>query len=685
MNATAPRLALLMTLMVSLFPHLTRLPGWVLALAVLALAVRWPSVERRVPLMPKWLLAVMLFAGIAGIRTGYKTWFGPEAGVAFLIFCMLMKLLECRNERDHYVLLVLSLFVLATAFLFEQGLAESLYCLFGVLTATTAMVISNAPQASPSQALRKAAVMLGQAVPLMIILFVFFPRLPPLWSMKLTDGGGRTGMSDSMSPGDLANLGRSDELAFRVEFPRGQTPSKPTLYWRGLTFSQFDGVTWRPSRDYRMTAGGAAWSHESLPDWTETQIRVGNQKPLEYTVILEPSDQPWLYSLPVSLSDTSGVGFTRDFMLIHQSPVFQRLTYTGKKYRVLGLDQELPDWIRQENLSLPEDGNPVARVMARNWRNHYVGEQAYIDALMRWFRKAEFHYTLEPPPLSENRIDAFLFTTRRGFCEHYASSFAFLLRAAGIPARIVAGYQGGRESPTGDSWEVRQMDAHAWVEVWLTGRGWVQFDPTAAVAPERVELGMTAVAGQREVWGNSALSAVRFNNFRLLGEMRKLMDYVNYRWQRDVVGFDSGRQEDFLLRLLGDSSLWRQLGVMLGLLFAVGLLLALALFLKHRRHWHPADRVVMRLSARLARKGLERKPGEGVMAWMERLSQSQPHWQAQAGAFAERYAALRYQPGSDRKTGEIRQLARLLREWPAYRPQKTQLVHSPLAERGDNP
>lgn len=671
---------LLLALAAVLLPHLGRLPSWLSLVLALAAVWRLPAVEGRIPLPPQWLLALMLMGGIAGIRVSYRTWFGPEAGVGFLIFCLGMKLLESRSERDHYVLLVLSLFVLATSFLFEQGVFAALYSVLAVFVVLATAVATNASGEKPAASLRKSGIMLAQALPLMLILFVFFPRLPPLWSMKLTDATGRTGMSDSMSPGDLAGLSRSDALAFRVEFPEGRTPSKRILYWRGLTFSRFDGRTWRPSADYRMGSDGpVAWSGQPLPSWTNEAIRIQSRDTLPYRIILEPTDQTWLFSLAVSLSGSRYVGLTRDFNLVSGVPVYQRLTYDLEKYPVAALDPELPDWLRQENLMLPRDGNPAARKMAREWRNHFPEAGDYIAAVLGWFGKSAFHYTLEPPALGDHRIDDFLFRTKRGFCEHYASSFTFLMRAAGIPARVVVGYQGGEPSPTGDSWQVRQMDAHAWAEVWVEGRGWVQYDPTAFVAPARIDEGMSALAEQRETWGDSPMSAIRFNNYRLLGELRNLVDYVNYRWQRDVVGFDTENQKDFLLRLLGDNTLWRQVAVMFAALTTVVMFLAVWTIWRHRKVWHPADRAVVALSKRLARKGLQRREGEGVLDWMARLEQAQPHWQAETRAFATAYSGLRYQAEGGDEPERRRELARLLRAWPAVRPQKIQLVDKPLA------
>ena len=681
MNVTS-RYWMLTALLLACLPHASRLPLGLDAFLLIAMAWRFPALERRLPLPGKWALVIMLFGGIAALRGAFNTLFGPEAGVALLIFCAGMKLLETRVERDRYVMLVLAVFVLATIFLFEQGLGYSLYVLLALSGIIAAFIAQNMPGRSPAFMLRKSAVLMGQAIPLMIVLFLFFPRLPPLWSMKLTDATGRTGMSDTMSPGDLAKLGQSDELAFRVEFPGNKVPPKSMLYWRGLTFSRFDGKTWRPSVDYRMEDGGdVSWYGSSMPSWIEPAIRLQDKAYTQYKVILEPTDHNWLYTLSIPYPASADVGLTRDFRLVNRSPVFQRLSYDVQWFKPAKLDPDLPDWMRRENLWLPSAGNPSAKKMAKEWRSYYGSDIAYMSALLRWFNRSAFVYTLDPPPLGDNRIDEFLFKTHRGFCEHYASSFTFLLRAAGIPARVVVGYQGGEPSPTGDSWQVRQMDAHAWVEAWLPETGWRQIDPTAAVSPERIERGMSGVAQSQQVWGNSAISLMHYGNFRLLGNLRNMMDYVNYRWQKDVLGFDTENQEAFLSRWLGDATLWKRLAIGFGALAVLIVGLAAWTMLRHRISLHPADRVVERLSKRLTVRGLQRHNGEGVLDWMARLEHQQPQWGPQVKLFSNLYARLRYAPLPEGQLrGLVSELGQLLRTWPAYRAQKTQEIKISLAD-----
>ncbi|MCB1660367.1 MAG: transglutaminase domain-containing protein, partial [Pseudomonadales bacterium] len=354
-----------------------------------------------------------------------------------------------------------------------------------------------------------------------------------------------------------------------------------------------------------------------------------------------------------------------------QAPVFQRFTYDVMQYQAIALDLELPDWLRLDNLMLPETGNPVARQMAQQWRKYYGSDEAYITAILSWFRKSEFYYTLEPPLLGNNRIDDFLFKTKRGFCEHYSSSFAFLLRAAGIPTRVVVGYQGGEWSPNKDSWQVRQLDAHAWVEAWLPNKGWVMLDPTGAVAPERIENGMSDLAQNAEVWGNSAFSTFKYNNFKWFSQLRNMADYINYRWQKDIVGYDTENQEQLLLKLLGDSSVWKRIAIMFGALIIIASLLALWTILKGQKRLNPVDKVIVRLSQQLAQRGLAREQGEGVIAYLQRLEMHQPQWQPALQQLQQYYCVLRYQPLTPEAQEQMKQMRDLFKKWPKYQAQKT--------------
>ncbi|MFZ5561254.1 MAG: transglutaminase TgpA family protein [Pseudomonadota bacterium] len=630
-----------LALFAAVLPQYERLPLWLAAAVVLACLWRLEAVERRFGPAHTLLRLLLLAGGIGGVVLSHRSLLGPEGGVSFLIVCALLKMLESRTPRDAFVSAVLGFFVLATAFLFSQALLLTVYVGLASIVLVAALVaLQQREDAGVKRTLRRATVLVGQAVPLMLILFVFFPRLPPLWTLNLSQGSGRSGMSDSMSPGDIASLSESAATAFRVEF-QGAPPPASELYWRGVVLNYFDGERWIQSEPVREPVLRGA--ELRLPDWVSGVD--ADSTPLRYRIILEPTDQPWLFALAVPRSSTAKVGVTRDARLVYREPVFARLTYDVRSWPGAQVDvRGLPHWMQKQALQLPTGGNPEARRMAARWRNAVASDARYVDNVLDWFRQERFFYTLEPPRLGAQRIDDFLFRTRRGFCEHYASSFVFLMRAAGIPARVVAGYQGGAPGPLGDYWLVRQLDAHAWAEVWLPGRGWVQVDPTAAVAPERIQRGAGQLATQRDYWGESAAGAVRHGSYRMLARLRVMADYMNYRWHRDVLGYDNTRQEGLMQRLLGDTGLLRRLAVMGVALAAVAGLLMLLALRGERRALHPVDRLYRRYCARLARRGVPREAGEGPLAFARRVARQQPALAEEAQEFARLYTALRYRP-----------------------------------------
>jgi transglutaminase-like putative cysteine protease len=618
-------------LLAAVFPQMDRLPLWLTVLVVVSGIWRLPAIERRLGTPGFFLRTVLLLAGMAGVFYSHHSFLGPEGGVSFLILCAVMKVLESQQKRDFFVSAILNFFILATAFLFSQSLLLTVYVALACIVILSAMLaLQQREDAGFKLTVRRASVLLLQAFPLMLVLFVFFPRLPPLWTLNFSQGSGRTGMSDSMSPGDIAHLSESADVAFRVEF-QGPPPPSRQLYWRGLVFTHFDGQRWSQGETINASALKVTEQHTDIP--------------VKYRVLLEPTDQSWLYALAVPSSTTANVLLTRDYRLVYRKPVFERLSYDVQSLLEARVDVDaLPAWEQSQNLRLPAEGNPETRLMAKRWREGSGSAEKYVSDTLDWFRQEHFFYTLEPPPLGENRIDDFLFHTRRGFCEHYASSFVFLMRAAGIPARVVAGYQGGEQSPLANYWVVRQLDAHAWAEVWLPQQGWVSVDPTAAVAPDRIQRGAPQLASQRAYWGSSDSSAVRYNSYRLLKSLRNFSDYVNYRWHRDVLGYNTEQQENFMMRVLGDSSLLRRIAVM-GLAFlAVGVLLFLWALRGQRRELHPLDRIYRRYCDRLAKQGVLREAGEGPQAFARRIAHEKPELAAEAEEFSRLYMALRYRP-----------------------------------------
>lgn len=615
---------------VVVLPHAAHLPLWLIGFAAVSIAAQLPYIKakfKKLSHLKRIYQSVQMLGfllGLLGLWLTYNTAFGLDMGVAFLVLCLVSKLWELYKRRDAYVVLNLSLFVLAALFLMDQGLLTTLEVIVGAVIVLLAFIaLNDDSNANGDGRLRTLGVLGVGALPLLVVLFLFFPRLPPLWSVQLSGQQATTGVSDSMSPGDFANLGQSTELAFRVEFA-DERPPQQQLYWRGLVFSDFDGVTWRPA-----SQKGQWSSRLQAPAWIQNAFATvpdeSRAAPVNYKVILEPTQQNWLFGLDYPFSQQSDINTTSEFTLSKDQPVTQQLRYDVLQFAQMRIDPVLTEASRRENLALPNEGNPQSRALAKQLFEQSGSDPVrYIAAIEQWINRTEFRYTLSPPRFNTNRIDEFLFETKAGFCEHYSSSFTFMLRAAGIPARVVAGYQGGEPSRNGNVWEVRQMDAHAWTEVWLEGQGWVRVDPTAFVAPERVEQGMNTMTQQQgaAMFGNGASAQISYQQYQMLQTLRRLSDQASYYWQKDVVGYDQDKQADSLLKWFNISSIMQQIIWLATSAVSVMAILVFVIWYRRRKRWHPADLPLAQLSKRVAKhdKLLARNDNEGQLAWLERLA-----------------------------------------------------------------
>ena len=615
---------------VVVLPHAAHLPLWLIGFAAVSIVAQLPYIKAKFKKLShlkriyQSMQMLGFLLGLLGLWLTYNTAFGLDMGVAFLVLCLVSKLWELYKRRDAYVVLNLSLFVLAALFLMDQGLLTTLEVIVGAVIVLLAFIaLNDDSNANGDGRLRTLGVLGVGALPLLVVLFLFFPRLPPLWSVQLSGQQATTGVSDSMSPGDFANLGQSTELAFRVEFA-DERPPQQQLYWRGLVFSDFDGVTWRPASQKDQ------WSSRlQAPAWIQNAFATvpdeSRAAPVNYKVILEPTQQNWLFGLDYPFSQQPDINTTSEFTLSKDQPVTQQLRYDVLQFAQMRIDPVLTEASRRENLALPNEGNPQSRALAKQLFEQSGSDPLrYIAAIEQWINRTEFRYTLSPPRLNTNRIDEFLFETKAGFCEHYSSSFTFMLRAAVIPARVVAGYQGGEPSRNGNVWEVRQMDAHAWTEVWLEGQGWVRVDPTAFVAPERVEQGMNTMTQQQgaAMFGNGASAQISYQQYQMLQTLRRLSDQASYYWQKDVVGYDQDKQADSLLKWFNISSIMQQIIWLATSAVSVMVVLVFVIWYRRRKRWHPADLPLAQLSKRVAKhdKLLARNDNEGQLAWLERLA-----------------------------------------------------------------
>lgn len=614
-----------------IMPHAANLPLWLIGFALVTIVAQLPQVKakfKRGPLKRLYQVMQMLgfLLGLVGLWLTYNGVFGLDMGVAFLVLCLISKLWELYKCRDAYVVLNLSLFVLAGLFLLDQGLLTTLQVIVGTSVTLLAFIALNDDSNTRGDGRLRTLGILGlSALPLLIVLFLFFPRLPPLWSVQLSSTQATTGVSDSMSPGDFASLSQSTELAFRVEFT-GTQPAQSQLYWRGLVFSDFDGVTWRRHEDVQQWQ----WEPErQTPKWIEQSLATAADKvklaPNSYEIILEPTQREWLFGLDYPFAQRQGISLTTNFTLVKSQPVSEQLRYEVLRYAPMQIDPILSDSDRRLNLALPDKGNARTRKLAEQlYQQSGSDPMRYMQAIERWINQSQFRYTLSPPRLAEDRIDGFLFDTKAGFCEHYSSSFSFMMRAANIPARVVAGYQGGELSRGGSVWEVRQRDAHAWTEVWLKGQGWVRVDPTAFVAPERVEQGMDALTQTQgaALFGEGAGAQMSYQQYQMLQAFRRFSDQASYYWQKDVVGYDQDKQAGSLLKWFNISSITQQIIWLAGTALSVMALLVLMIWYRRRKQWHPADLPLVKLSKSLEKrnKAMARHDNEGQLAWLERLA-----------------------------------------------------------------
>lgn len=586
----------------------------------------------------RWALVALAFLGVGVVLGSYRELAGQDAGTALLLCMLALKTLEIRAARDLRLSLLLFGFLLVVAFLFNQSPLFALYLgllllgSFALLADLSAVPVpargARAWRGRLHLAGRRALVLSGQALPFALLLFVLFPRLDaPLWSLGLDRERAQTGVSDSLELGRFSELVRSGAVAFHAYFEQPLPVAPSQLYWRGPVLWRTDGRGWEP---------GAADVIDALPADIEPL-----SDPLDYAIVMEPTEQRWIFALDLPLVAPADARLTRDARLLAKEPIRELKRYplrSALSYRSLALSARE----RALALELPERMiTPRMRLLVGQWQEQGGGARTIVARALTHFNREPFYYTLRPPPLGDNPVDAFLFDTRAGYCEHYASSFAVLMRLAGIPARLVVGYMGAERNPLGGHYLVRQSDAHAWTELWFADSGWTRVDPTAAVAPERID-------NDAELADLGGIAPLRFRVGRDTGlgrfahQLRMLADAANAGWNNWVVNFSTTRQQR-LLEALGLEHLGAY-GLVLGLASG-GALLMLALYaLLARRRWpaDPVERSFARLRGRLARSGLPSHPGEGPRDYLQRVSLERADLAPGLLAWLRLYLPLRY-------------------------------------------
>ena len=633
-----------MTIVVA--PHLLRLPPWVSIFFTVIVGWRaWISwyALRTPPRFVMWAITVSATVG-AFITHGRLN--GKEGGVTLLIIMAALKVLEMKSQRDVVLCIYLGFFLVITNFLFSQSIPLGFYMLLCVWIFVATLVGFNHVGRSPSirERLRPAAILVLQALPLMAAFFLFFPRVGPLWALPQESRSAQSGLTDTMSPGNIASLIKSDAVVFRVQF-EDQVPPYQTLYWRGPVLTLFDGGTWR-RREFDPFVE---------PRYSRTSA------PTTYAVTLEGGERNWLFALDAPGTLPPGSRLRSDLQLLSMRPVTERMRYELTSYLDFRYGEVPSAQSIRDALRFDAQRNPRTVALGRQWAAENPDPRAVMAKAVQLFNR-EFRYTLEPPPLdSTSPYDDFLFNTKQGFCEHYAGTFTLLMRAAGIPARVVTGYQGGEVNPINNELIVRQADAHAWSEVWLADRGWTRFDPTGAVSPVRVEGGVTAALGPIGIIPR----LIAADQYRLLATARYAWQAANSQWNTWVVNYNNDRQRQFFSQFGVPNVDWWTLALyLLVATFVIGGAVSVGLLVRDRPPRPEASVAAWRrFCDKLAQAGMARDPHEGPMDFLQRVAREKPELAPKAGEIIALYIDARYGPGVS--PSEQRRLARLVREFRA--------------------
>ncbi|NJO15096.1 MAG: DUF3488 domain-containing transglutaminase family protein [Thioploca sp.] len=636
--ALFPRLAtlkwLLVILILVVLPHLFHLAWWIIPSFFIMLLWRYLIFQQYwSSLSPHSQFGLALLV-LLGIFLSYGTWFGRDAGIAFLVVLCGLKWLEMNNSRDAFLLVFLSYFLIITHFLYSQAIITVIYLgvVTWLITATLISLSDNNDKLPTVRRLRLSAILLVQALPLMVVLFLLFPRLAgTLWSLPKDAYSGITGLSDSISLGQVSKLSLSHEVVFRVKF-HGKIPPLRSLYWRGPVLWWTNGRDWQSGIQYYKKMNNLDFHPLS--------------EPVNYTVTLEPHNQRWLFALDLPAQAPPDGYLNIDYQVLANSLVHQRLIYSLSSY-IRYRANILTHQQHRLGLSLPPGKHPRARILAQQWLQQYRQPQAIIQRALQYFNQESFVYTYTPPLLIADPIDEFLFETRQGFCEHYAAAFTVLMRAAGIPARIVTGYLGGTVNPIGNYLIVRQRDAHAWSEIWLPDQGWIRVDPTAAIAPERIEAGIDIALPDQE----NLLSGFLTDNsivIQVLQNLRYRWDIINNAWNQWIVSYNSFRQQQLLGQLGLEDFDWRHITILLALTMIL-LWIGLAAWILLRQPAivnDPAQQIYQRFCRKLARRGVHRLPSEGPLTFANRVSTMHPDLAQAINQIIALYLQTRYRSQS---------------------------------------
>lgn len=627
-------------------PLIQQVPLWCSLMGAAVILWRGSLAWRALPLPgTAWRLGLLALA-VAATWMSYRTLLGRDAGVTLVVVLLTLKTLELRARRDAFVVFFLSFFLMLTQFFYSQSLLTATAMLLALWGLLTALVNAHMPVGKPPlwQAARIAGQMTLLGAPIMLVLFMLFPRLAPLWGLPGDAMTGRSGLSASMTVGNIASLALDDSVAMRLRFA-GQQPEPAQMYFRGPVLTQFDGKRWT----------AMPWPDADLHP-LPTQLVVQGE-PLNYQITLEPNQQPWLLTLDATPQPPKVPGstprMTHDLQWVLTRPVTELLRYEATSYTRYLADVDAPRTQLRPNLRLPLGFNPRTQAWAQELQQSHPDPAARVQAVLQHLRTGDYLYTLEPGLYGRDSADEFWFDRKLGFCEHIAAAFVIVMRASGIPARVVTGYQGGERNMLDNFWTVRQSDAHAWAEVWLAGRGWVRVDPTAAVAPGRTG------SLQRLQTPRGALTSALLGSVSpaLALNMRAAWDAVNNRWNQWVLNYTQQRQLDLLKNLGFESPGWEDLLYILWSIVVVASLASAAWSAWERQRQDPWLRLLVRARKAFAHAKLQLPPQSTPRQLIE-LWRQHPSLQArypQLRTWLLQLEALRYSQPKPQQAASFKQ------------------------------
>lgn len=661
-------LILLVGLLLVLLPHFSHLPIW-LSLVMISLIAWRGCYELQLCKIPgKLVLFILTIMLLAGIVFSYHTLIGRNAGSAMLLGLLCLKLFEIKSFREIALIINLALFSIVINFLFNQSIPVAFTMLIALVFLFAALisfqhdyktlskvkpVTLNVIRSNEKQHFKLAFKMIAQAIPFALVLFILFPRVDgPLWGLPEDAFSASTGLSDKMSPGRISQLSDDTSVAFRVKFD-SSIPAPDKLYWRGPVMWDFDGYSWTSPDNERLAISNFEFT--------------GLGEKTNYTVTLQPHNNHWLFALdiPSTLPDRSRLSANMQVLSIPRVKKLKRYNISSYTRYILPTYSQVPI---ERYLKLPKTNSnsqdsslSKSRSLMRDLKDP-LNPQNTVNNVLNYIATQDFYYSRQPPLLYDNPIDEFLFETKRGYCEHYASSFTILMRLAGIPARVVTGYQGGELNPLDNYMTLRQSDAHAWSEVFLGSKGWVRVDPTAAIPPGNIENTDDAIRLNSTLKKPASLFKSSWLS-KQMKQMRYALDAVNNRWNQWVLGYNNKRQKAFFAAIGIPEITWQGLSQLLfGILAVLTGLLAYIVFSNQSKQQSEIQNYYHKFLRKMNKQGLVKALSEGAKDFSNRAIIQAPEYKDSIEQITFLYQQLRYNKYSEEQLALFKNKVKTFRQ-----------------------